>query len=109
MPDANIDEFLWTLLLKTVKSRVHFGVSGSPMTVMRGANLPRTIDWVDYSAYAIDQMEGGILPSVARSNSLPSTRSRMVDMKWPRYQKSRLGIARLSCILPQRVGHGTSI
>ncbi|MGN4105475.1 DUF4258 domain-containing protein, partial [Burkholderia gladioli] len=44
------------------------GVSGSPMTVPRGTNVPATINGVDYSAHAIDQMQGrGIPPSVVQN------------------------------------------
>lgn len=38
------------------------------MTVPRGTNVPTTINDVDYSAHAIDQMQGrGIPPSVVQN------------------------------------------
>lgn len=38
------------------------------MTVPRGTNVPATINGVDYSAHAIDQMQGrGIPPSVVQN------------------------------------------
>lgn len=38
------------------------------MTVSRGTNVPTTINGVDYSAHAIDQMQGrGIPPSVVQN------------------------------------------
>ncbi|MBK5124796.1 hemagglutinin repeat-containing protein [Burkholderia sp. R-69980] len=44
------------------------GVSGSPMDVPRGTNAPATIGGVDYSAHAIDQMQGrGVPPSVVKN------------------------------------------
>jgi filamentous hemagglutinin len=44
------------------------GVSGSPMTVPRGTNAPTTINDVNYSAHAIDRMQGrGIPPSVVQN------------------------------------------
>ncbi|WP_433705970.1 DUF4258 domain-containing protein [Paraburkholderia sacchari] len=43
-------------------------VSGSPMDVPRGTNAPATIGGVDYSAHAIDQMQGrGVPPSVVKN------------------------------------------
>lgn len=44
------------------------GISGSPMTVPRGTNAPTTINGIDYSGHAIDQMQGrGIPPSVVQN------------------------------------------
>ncbi|MBU9426665.1 DUF4258 domain-containing protein [Burkholderia gladioli] len=44
------------------------GVSGSPMVVPRGTNVPTTINGVDYTGHAIDQMQGrGIPPSVVKN------------------------------------------
>lgn len=44
------------------------GISGSPMNVPRGTNSSTTINEVDYSAHAIDQMQGrGIPPSVVQN------------------------------------------
>lgn len=44
------------------------GVSGSPMTVPRGTNAPTTINGIDYSGHAIDQMQGrGVPPSVVQN------------------------------------------
>ncbi|CAG9267552.1 conserved hypothetical protein [Paraburkholderia unamae] len=44
------------------------GISGSPMDVPRGTNAPATIGGVDYSAHAIDQMQGrGVPPSVVKN------------------------------------------
>lgn len=46
------------------------GVSGSPMTVPRGTNVPTTISGVDYSAHAIDQMQGRGIPPTAVKNTI---------------------------------------
>ncbi|WP_323122905.1 hemagglutinin repeat-containing protein [Burkholderia alba] len=46
------------------------GMSGSPMDVPRGTNTPATINGVDYSAHAIDQMQGRGVPPSAVKNTI---------------------------------------
>jgi hypothetical protein len=46
------------------------GMSGSPMDIPRGTNVPATINGVDYSAHAIDQMQGRGVPPSAVKNTI---------------------------------------
>ncbi|MFM0130637.1 RHS repeat-associated core domain-containing protein [Paraburkholderia sediminicola] len=48
------------------------GRSGSPMTVPRGTNIPTTINGIDYSGHAIDQMQGRGVPPSAVQNTIQS-------------------------------------
>jgi filamentous hemagglutinin len=46
------------------------GMSGSPMDVPRGTNAPATINGVEYSAHAVDQMQGRGVPPSAVKNTI---------------------------------------
>ena len=46
------------------------GISGSPMDVPRGTNTPTTINGVDYSGHAMDQMQGRGVPPSAVQNTI---------------------------------------
>jgi RHS repeat-associated protein len=50
------------------------GRSGSPMNVVAGANKPATINGIDYSAHALDQMQGrGLMPSIVENTLATGT------------------------------------
>ncbi len=51
-----------------VSAATPVGMSGNPINVMAGANEPATINGIDYSGHALDQMQGrGVVPSVVQN------------------------------------------
>jgi hypothetical protein len=46
------------------------GISGNPMIIQPGTNAPTTIDNIDYSGHAIDQMQGRGIPSSVVKNTI---------------------------------------